>query len=168
MKNLVFIGFLMVATALGGYAQKGKIGHINSNDLLILMPERDSAEAKLKDFAQQLELQLTSMSGEYEKKLTDYEQNKDVMTDIIRQEKETEIVDLQRRIQDFQGRAQQELQKKEQELMKPLVDKANGAIKSVANENGYAYIFDTSVGVVLHYPDGDDILPLVKKKLGIN
>lgn len=160
---IALIGLGLVSNAQG----KLKIGHINSNDLLLLMPERDSAEQKMGQYAKQLELQLSTMSSEYEKKLTSYEQNKGNMTDIIRQDKEGELVSLQRRIQDFQTKAQESLQKREQELMKPLVEAANKAIKEVANEGGYTYIFDSSVGVLLHFPEGDDILPAVKTKLKI-
>ncbi|HAS35026.1 MAG TPA: hypothetical protein DCS15_00965 [Flavobacteriales bacterium] len=169
MKQVITFCLLLLIASSSSFAQaKQKIGHINSNDLLLLMPERDSAEASLKSYAGQLELQLASMTQEYEKKLTDYEQNKGVMTDLIREEKEQDILSIQRRIQEFQAKAQESLQKKESELMRPLVDKANAAIKAVADGNGFTYILDTSVGVVLHYPESDDILPLVRKHLGIN
>lgn len=169
MNKIITVISLSALMILGSqsFAQKGKMGWINSNDLLVLMPERDSAEAKLKDFAQQLELQLTSMTSEYEKKYTEYQQNMSVMNDVVKASKEEEIMDLQQRIQEFQQKAQQSLATKEQELMKPLVDKAKEAITAVAQANGYAYIFDTSVGTLLHYPEGDNILPLVKTKLGI-
>jgi len=167
MKKLVLV-IALIGLGLFANAQgKLKIGHINSNDLLLLMPERDSAEKKMTAYAKQLELQLTTMSSEYEKKLTNYEQNKANMTDLIRQDKEGELMNLQRRIQDFQTKAQESLQQREQELMKPLIDSANKAIKAVADEQGYTYVFDSSVGVMLHFPDGDDILPAVKKKLNI-
>ena len=73
MKNIfktILTGVLLVGLAFNSNAQKApKFGHINSNDLLTIMPERDSAEAKLKVFAQELEMQLTKMSAEYEKKI---------------------------------------------------------------------------------------------------
>ena len=167
MKKLILFIALIGLGTVANAQSKLKVGHINSNDLLLLMPQRDSAEKKMSAYAKQLELQLTTMSSEYEKKLTTYEQNKSNMTDLIRQDKEGELMSLQRRIQDFQTKAQESLQQREQELMKPLVDSANKAIKSVADDGGYSYIFDSSVGVLLHFPEGDDILPAVKKKLNI-
>lgn len=171
MKNifkLVLISAFAMALSFDSAAQKSaKMGHINSNDLLLIMPERDSAEAKLKTFAQELELQLTKMSGEYEKKYTDYQANVSVMNEVVRASKEEEIMELQKRIQDFQQKAQQSLQQKETALMEPLIEKAKKAITDVAKENGYTYVFDSSVGALIHYPDGDDLLPLVKKKLGL-
>lgn len=170
MKNLNKLGIIAILVLMVqmGWAQKpGKFGHINSNDLLLVMPEKDTAETKLQEYAKQLELQLTTMTGEYEKKLTEYQQNQGVMNDIVKASKEEEIMDLQRRIQEFQGKAQQSLQKKEAEIMEPIIKKAKDAISTVAKENGYSYIFDSGVGAMLYYPEGDDVLPLVKQKLGI-
>jgi len=164
----VLSGVLLVAFSFTSNAQKSlKFGHINSNDLLTIMPERDSAEAQLKIFAQELELQLTKMSAEYEKKYTDYQANVSVMNEVVRASKEEEILELQKRIQDFQQKAQQSLQKKETTLMEPLIAKAKKAITDVAKENNYSYVFDTSIGALIHYPEGDDVLPLVKTKLGL-
>ena len=159
---------VVLFTAQLGMAQKtGKFGHINSNDLLLVMPEKDTAEAELETFAKELEMQLSAMTAEYEKKYTEYQQNVNVMNDVVKASKEEEILDLQQRIQEFQGRAQQSLNKKEQEIMEPIIKKAKDAISQVAEENGYSYIFDSGVGALLYYPDGDDVLPLVKAKLGI-
>ena len=88
-------------------------------------------------------------------------------TEVIRSSKEEEIMDLQNRIQEFQTRAQQSLQKKEAEIMEPLIKKAKDAINEVAKANGYTYIFDSGAGALLYFPEGDDILPLVKVKMGI-
>lgn len=148
-------------------AQNTKIGHINTNDLIMVMPEREEAEKALETFAKSLENQLTSMSLEYEKKLTDYQNNISVMSDPVKESKAEELQDLERRIREFQRKAQESLQKKENDLMEPIIEKANVAIKAVADANKYAYILDTSVGVVLHFPAGDDILPLVKKQMGL-
>ena len=74
---------------------------------------------------------------------------------------------MQQRIQDFQVSAQQDLQKKNDEIARPVYTKAKKAIEQVAKENGYKFVFDTSSGSVLYSEPGDDILPLVKKKLGI-
>ena len=90
------------------------------------------------------------------------------MTDIIRDNKIKEITDLEKRITEFQKTAQADLQKKEEKLLQPIIDKAKQAIDDVAKENNYTYVLDSSMGVVLYSIESDDILPLVKKKLGIN
>jgi outer membrane protein len=107
------------------------------------------------------------MTSEYEKKLTEYQTNAQVMAAPVRESKEEELGSLEQRIRDFQVKAQQSIQTKEQELMQPMLEKANTAIEAVAKENEYSYILDTSAGVVLYFPETDDILPLVKTKLGI-
>ena len=146
---------------------QSKIGHINSNDLLEIMPERTKAAADVEAFAKQLEMQLKNMSAEYETKLREYQSQQSLMTEPVRQTKVQEITDLESRIQQFQLTAQESLQKKESEILKPLIDKARNAINTVAKEKGYDYILDTGLGVVLFFDTGDDILPLVKKKLGL-
>ncbi|MEO8589764.1 MAG: OmpH family outer membrane protein, partial [Flavobacteriales bacterium] len=62
---------------------------------------------------------------------------------------------------------QEDLSKQEEELLKPMVEKTNLAIKDVADANGFTYIFDTSTGFVLYFEKGEDIMPLVKAKLGV-
>ena len=89
------------------------------------------------------------------------------MTDIIKNNKIKEITDLEKRITEFQQTAEADLQKKEQSLLQPIIDKAKNAINEVAKEGSFTYILDSSVGVVLYSVESDDILPLVKKKLGL-
>ena len=169
-----FIGILGIAVtvlliSLTGNAQsRAKLGYIDSQKLLTMMPERAKAQKELQDFAKTLEDQLASMNSELQQKYNEYMAKKDSMPDFLKQTKEKEIQDLQVRIQNFQASAQQELQKKEQELLQPIIDKAKNAIHKVAKAKGYSYIFDVSTGAFLYWPENsDDILPLVKKELGI-
>lgn len=161
---LILIGLLSM---LGTNAQSKKLGHINSTDLLLLMPERKEAETKIQEEAKKLEQQLATMTAEYQTKVNDYQASSATMTELIKQTKAKEIQDLEQRIQDFQQNAQESLQKKEQELLKPIIDKAKKAIEDVAKEGGYSYVFDTSAGIILYSPEGDNIMSLVKKKLGL-
>ena len=89
------------------------------------------------------------------------------MSDLIRQTKEKEITDLQARIQAFQQSADQDLGAKQAELFNPLIEKVKNAISDVARENNYNYIFDVGTGALVFYENGDDVLPLVKVKLGV-
>ncbi len=171
MKKFITIAIVVFATLFGGqsFAQKQyKFGHIDSNKLLSIMPERDKAKADLDKYAKQLESTLTDMQNEFNKKYQDYLTQADSLSDLIRQTKEAELQEMQQRIQTFQQTAQQDLSQKENELMQPIIAKARKAIDEVAEEGGYLYIFDIGTGVVLHYSaDSEDILPLVKVKLGI-
>lgn len=169
MKKVLVVVFIMVAFfATDAYSQKAKFGHINSNTLLELMPERLAAQGEIQKFAKQLEDQLAMMNQEFQAKYQDYAAKQDSLSTSIRQMKEEELQSLQQRIQSFQQTAQQDLQKKEQELLQPIIDKAKNAIKDVSKEKGYTWVFDTSVGTLLVWPeDSDNLLKSVKTKLGI-
>lgn len=159
---------LILAASVKVNAQTLKFGHINSQELLKAMPERDSAEAKLKQFTKTLEDQIEELSVEFNKKYQDYLQKRATFTDAIREMKEKELQEMQQRAQEFQQVAEQDYQRMQAELMKPVIEKADAAIKKVGQDNGFIYIFDTSVGTILFQSDKSvDILPLVKTELGI-
>ena len=167
-KVRIVLMLAVMALSTVSFAQKGvKIGHINSNDLLTAMPEKATVQKELEAHANELRTTLDAMRKEYETKVADFQGKQDVMTDIIKQTKIKEITDLEKRITEFQQTAEADLQKKEGELLNPIIEKAKVAINTVAKENGYTLILDSSVGVVLYSVEGDDILPLVKKKLGM-
>lgn len=148
-------------------AQTLKFGHINSADLIQLMPETKAADTAQSKYRKGLEDQMKTMSAEYQNKLQDYQSKSGTMQDAIKATKEKELQDLGDRIQDFQQTAQESIQKKKEELYGPILKKAEDAIKAIAKEKGYSYIFDTSAGVVLFAQPSDDIMALVKAKLGI-
>ena len=89
------------------------------------------------------------------------------MTEAMKEVKVKEIKDLEARIESTNQSAQEKVEKKRQDLLQPIIDKADKAIKGVAAEKGFDYIFDTSSGTLLHVKAADDIMPLVKAKLGI-
>ncbi len=170
MKNILkfFLILAVVVSVQQVSAQKAqKLGHINFAQLYELMPGQDSIKKAFADYQSQLQTQFQAMQSEYETKLTDYQNNQATMSNIIKQTKEKEILDLQKRIQDFQQTAQEDLQAKEAELTAPIIDKARNAVKDVAKENGYTFIFNSTEGLLLYTEPADDIMGLVKKKLGL-
>jgi len=157
---LIFLGGLPLN------AQNLKFGHINSRELLLSMPESDSAQAKIQKLAKDYESQMEEMQVELNKKYDDYLQNREKYTDLIRQTKESDIQEMQQRINSFEQMAQQDLQTKQNDMMKPILDKANAAIKQVAEENGFIYIFDVGSGNPVYWSEKSiDILTMVKAKL---
>lgn len=165
-KGLMIAALILSAASIS--AQNLKFGHINSQELLMAMPERDSAEVKLKKYAKDLQDQIETLQVELNKKYQDYLQKKATLTDAIREMKEKELQDLQQRSQEFEQTAQQDYQKQQADIMKPIIDKANAAISKVAKANGFIYVFDISTGTVAFFSDQSvDVLPLVKKELGI-
>jgi outer membrane protein len=151
----------------GVVAQNLKFGHINSTELIQSMPQTKIADSTLKKFAESLDNQMKTMTIEYQTKLQQYQAKADSMPEPMRADKEKELYNLQTRIQDFQQTAQESIQKKKEEIYGPILKKAEDAIKTLAKEKGYSYIFDTSVGVVIFAQEGDDIMAMVKERLGI-
>ncbi|MBR7067288.1 MAG: OmpH family outer membrane protein [Bacteroidales bacterium] len=160
--------FMMAGINTAAQAQTLKFGHINSQELLQAMPERDSAEAKLRRLTQTIENQLEELQVEFNKKYQEYLQKRDTYSSSIKEMKERELTEMQQRAQEFQQVASQDLQRQQSELMKPVIDKADAAIKKVGSDNGFIYIFDVSNGTLLYQSDKSiDVLPMVKKELGI-
>lgn len=144
-----------------------KIGYVDLQEIMTLMPEYKKANTDMESFSKSLEDELKKMSDEFQKKVADFQKGEKTMPEAIRNVKQQELQDMQTRIQDFQQSAQENIRKKEAELLKPIIEKAKGAIAQVAKEGGYSYIMDSSVAGFLYKPDGDNVLAQVKKKLGI-
>ena len=174
MKRSISIAALIIVIALAGQsamAQSFKFAHINNDELIQAMPEYDSATVKLEKFRKELVNALELMSVELNTKNDAYQKESKNLSDIVKQTKEQELVDMNKRIQDFQNNAQQQLQSKQAELFQPIVAKVDKAIKDVGKENGFLYIFDVSPSKanLLYFDEtkSTNILPLVKTKLGL-
>lgn len=166
MKKLLFvISFVLLTGITGAFAQK--FGYINSAELMQIMPGVDTVEARLNEHRASLEQQMNTMIQEYQTKAQKYQAEFNTMSDIIKETKGKEIQDLQNRIQQYQQTADADLQRKRVELFNPLIERAQKAVVDVAKENGFTYIFDISTGALAFYENGENIMDLVKAKLGI-
>ncbi len=163
MKKIIIIAIVCIGAVFTGNAQK--LGHIDSQELLLSMPERAAIETELQEYASVLETHLNSMKKDYEAKVLEIQSNPN-LPEAIYNDKVRKLQELEQSMQEFQQTANQDLAKKESELLQPMIDKAQAAITAVAEENGFTYILDASTGVTL-YNGGEDVLPLVKAKLGL-
>ena len=166
MKKVLMTLVLSLAVIFSIQAQS-KFGYLNSNELLAMMPESQSMQEELQTYAKGLESQLTAMQAEYEKKVVEYQQNETSYTDIIKEDKIREIQSIEQRVIEFQKNAEQSLNEKRIELFTPIQEKANEAIKKVAEEGNYTFIFDSSFGNLLYSSERENVLNLVKSKLGL-
>lgn len=166
MKKALFTLVLSLAVMLSTQAQS-KFGYLNSNELLAMMPESQSMQEELQTLAKGLESQLTARQAEYEKKVVEYQQNETSYTEIIKEDKIREIEGIQQRIVEFQKKAQETLAEKEAELFTPIREKAMAAIDKVAKEGNYTFIFDSGAGSFLYAAESENVLNLVKSKLGL-
>lgn len=149
------------------FARAQKLGYIDLQELMQLMPEYKKANTEMENYGKTLEDELKRLSDEFQKKLSDYQKNEKTMTELRKEIMQKELQDMQSRMQEFQQDAQEKIRKKESELLKPIIEKAKNAISQVAKEKGYSYIFDSSMAGFLYKPDGDNVMAEVKKKMGI-
>jgi outer membrane protein len=166
IKKGVVMFAIMMSFAGTSFAQL-KLGYINSLELLSLMPEVAVADKAIETFAKSLEAQYTIMLKEYETKGGEYEANYKTWTPSILQLKQKELVDLENRIGEFQTSIQEDIAEKREEKYAPILEKADIAIKEVAAEGKYTYIFDASTGSLLFADESENILSKVKAKLGL-
>lgn len=167
----IVIALTSMAVFANAQTKPLKLGYTNVEEILYQMPESKQIEAELKTYRTQLETQLQTKMAEFEEKAKAYEAGGSMMAPSVRSSKERELQSLQTDIQSFQKDAEADLQKKQNELLAPVVAKINKAIDDVANENGYTWVFNTESGfgqqTLIKMPKEDEITPLVLKKLNI-
>lgn len=174
MKKLLKLTLAMVFVLGASSASAQKLGRVDLAAIVPNMPEYTEAVANLETYGKDLQNQLEQIQVEFNQKYADYEKNMSTFNDTVRQMRESELQQLQQRFGEFQQIAQQDMQKKEAELMEPIYEKANAAVNTVAKAGGYAVIFSTAgdqaAAAGLAYFDPaqvKDITAEVKKQLGI-
>jgi outer membrane protein len=163
-KSLVIAVILFVGTNVSAQT---KVGHIDVQSLVTSMPEMKTAQDQMKKIQESYDKDFKAMATEYQTKLQKYEQESATAGDALNETRTKEMQDMGARIQKFQQDAQKELGQKEIDLIKPIMEKAQAAIKKVAKDKGLNYVLDaTSPGTVLYMDGGIDLMPEVKKQLG--
>ena len=109
---------------------------------------------------------------DFQTKLADYEKNGATMDAVIKADKEKELQGLQAAIQEFGQTSQASLQKKQQQLLQPLLKKVEDNMHAAAKENGFAFVFNYDAGqgttpIVLHAPDDANISDIILKRMGV-
>ena len=162
MKKIIIA--MMLALPMLASAQK--FGHINTQELFAQMPEVNQIKLKMDTINSQYENQLAMMQEEIQKKMQDYQAQEATMPDAVKQIRQQELQEMNQRIQLFYQTAEQDIQKKQQELLTPVHEKMVKAIKVVGDREGYTYIFDSAAMAYISN-DAVDVTPSVKKELGI-
>lgn len=160
---------LLVAIALvfgaASFTQaQGKVAHINTSELVAAMPEYKSAQAEMEKLGKSYDADYKAMVTELQSKMKTYEAEAPQKTDAENAKRMEEVQGMQQSIQQFQAGAQQKLAQKEVELLKPIQEKARGAILKVAKAQGFQYVLDEASLIMA---DGKDLLADVKKELGL-
>jgi len=159
---------LLCALPFSLMAQEAKLGHVNSQEILTAMPERATIEKTISDLQSQWEKELVKMREEYYAKIKEFQDKQATMPESIKQARQSELGELEQRITTFNQTASTDLQKKQQELFAPVIDKVKKAITEVGAEGNYVYIFDLSTqSIIYQSPKSNDVTAAVKKKLGL-
>lgn len=147
-----------------------EFGYFNRNEVFQSMPETQEAIKKLDQLAKTLEDELLMLRTEYQKKGSDFVAQRDSLPESIRVRRMTEIQELEERIKAFYQSSQEDLNKKEQELVQPINEKLVAAVKAVGDEQGLVYIFDISTPSTLMYYSPSkckDVTAAIRTKLGL-
>lgn len=165
---------LLIALALllplTSFAQDLKFGYFNRAEIFQSMPETVAATKKLDELSKNYEKELMTMQEDYQKKGSDFLAAKDSLPEAIRVRRMTEVQDLEQRLQAFYQDSQNEIKKAQQELIIPINTKLMNAVKTVGQDQGFIYIFDTSANAGLMYWSVDkcvDVTNLVRAKLNL-
>ena len=162
--------FILVAAMLAvGTVSAQKFARVNLQEIVVAMPEFEEAQKNLEAFGKDLQEQMEQIQVEFNNKLADFQKNQATMAASVKQMRQQELEQLQQRYAEFQQIAQQDFQKKENELIEPVQNKANDAVNKVAKANGYIAVFNTSIPSLAYFDEAQltDSAPLVKKELGI-
>ena len=168
MKVLLKSGILLAALILITDAvQAQKFGYVNSGLLV-------SEMAEMKALQSELEALQTILKKQGEAEVTKFKQKeqeavkKKQRGEMTPKEEEivmAELQSMQDSIYAMGANMEKQLGEKQQEGMKPILERVNEAIKAVATEGGYQYIFDTQAGVILYADEAADVTELVKAKI---
>lgn len=169
MKNILtaIFGAGLISISMTTYSQGIlKIGHVDIAQIMAALPARDSAALILEKETKEIQSTYEDMSVVYNKMMDDYEKGVSAYSEIVKKNKESELLDKQKRLQEFEQNASGTLQKRNSELIQPIIDKIIRAVNKVATENGFTYILDVSKGsVVFTSKESQNINQLVLKIL---
>jgi outer membrane protein len=165
--KLTTVLFFVILFSPSG-AQTLKFGHIDLQSLIQVLPDLEVTEQAFGKFQKEMDEVLTEMQKNYQAKLLELEKLGEDASEVKRNAIISDVQNLYDRIQSFQQNARQQVQQKYQDLLNPLYEKALGAVEEVAREQELLYVFETGSNVILYKSNQSiDLLPLVKKKLGI-
>jgi len=164
-KTILLATALCIGTVSFTQAQS-KVAHINTQELITAMPEMKAAQTQLETLGKTYQADIQTMATEFQNKVKQYDAEASTKTQEENTKRAQEVQTMEQNIRQFQGQAQQDIQKKELELLKPITEKAKTAILKVARAQGFQYVVDSAQGVMI-LADGKNLLDDVKKELGI-
>ncbi|RED43113.1 periplasmic chaperone for outer membrane proteins Skp [Winogradskyella eximia] len=163
LKSLLFAAVLFVGATSFTTAQT-KIAHINKQELIKAMPAYAQAQTEIEKLGKTYEATIQTSLKELDVKLKQYNAEAETKTEEENMKRMQEVEGIKQSLGEYQQQAQKDLQEKEFNLLKPIVEKADNAIKAVAKAQGYQYVVDSAMLIVA---DGKNLMMDVKKQLGM-
>lgn len=157
---------IAIALPMCAAAQAPKFGVVNTASVFDAMPEKATAQTQLETASKTYEDEFKKLTDELNKKYTEFQSLAADTPESIKQRRMQEIEELNAKTQQFRATAQQDLQRQQEQLMAPIEQKIQTAIKAVGAENGFTFIFPDMLPAYTG-KDVQDVTPLVKAKLGI-
>ena len=159
-----FILIAIVTLGFNSVQAQTKVGHISTDLLISLMPETKALNTELEKLSKTYETELKAENDKLQAKLKRYQSEQASQTDEVNQQRSVEIQQDQQKLYQSSQIAKEDLGKKRNEKLTPILEKAKKAIDAVAKEQGYTYVLEASTLIVAN---GTDLLNAVKTKLGI-
>ena len=169
MKKILLLGAVFVVCLTSVRAQK-LYGHLNFGNLIAQMPEAVAANDSLEIMQATMVATGETMAQQFQRDATAFIKavQDGGLPPVKQQQQQAALEKRQAEIQNYEQVIINTIGKKRNEMLKPIVARAQAAIDEVAKEKGYVMVFDTSIfGAIMYAKDTDGIMPLVKAKLGI-
>lgn len=163
MKQIKFLVAAAIFTFGANNANAQKMGHVDTNEIISKMPAYIDAQKQLQAVGKTYEDTFKTMTDEYQAKLKKYDGEAATAGDKLNEERGKEVQDMQKRISDYRDNASKELEAKQAEITKPIIEKVKASIKKVAKAKGIQYILNAEALLVA---DGPDLTADIKKDLG--
>lgn len=170
MKKIVAFAILLLAISTATMAQR--FAYVDTEYILSRIPTFKAAQEQLDNIATQYQTEIEEEYKKLDKMFQEFENEKILLTEEMKKKREDEIIEREREVKELQMRyfgREGMLFKKREELIKPIQDQVANAVDEVANEGGFAIIFDTASSANIlftnpRYDKSDDVL----QKLGYN
>lgn len=162
IKKVLFIAILTMS--FGVMQAQSKLAHINTEELVAAMPETKALQAKLETLSKSYNAEIEKKDAALKEKYQKYSQEFETQPEAINKSRTEEVQAEAQKIEQLKTEAYKDLQKQEQEGLKPILEKAQKAIDEIAKAQGYDYVLNVTTLVVAN---GKDLMADVKAKLGI-
>ena len=145
-----------------------KLGYIDSNRIMSEFENVRDIQVELEKEQRKLEAEYNGMISQLDSLKQVFEKQRLLMSENRRKEKENELINIERNIQEFQMKKfgpEGEIFRKQSQLLAPILEEVDAAIKIVAAQRGYDYVFDAVSGAIVYALEAHDLTDQVLKEL---